>query len=53
MEGRDKGKRSLHNHVAVLLRIVDVDVRPPEFLSRIYALTVAEDAQPGGTNYIS
>lgn len=47
IEGRDGGRPSLHSHVPVLLHIVDVDVRPPEFLSRIYTLTVAEDTQPG------
>ncbi|XP_042222155.1 fat-like cadherin-related tumor suppressor homolog isoform X3 [Homarus americanus] len=47
IESRDEGRPSLHSNVAVLLRIVDVDVRPPEFLSQIYTLTVAEDTPPG------
>lgn len=47
VEGRDKGKKSLHSNVAVLLRIVGVDVKPPEFLSRKYSLPVSEDTQPG------
>nr|XP_053631087.1 fat-like cadherin-related tumor suppressor homolog isoform X2 [Cherax quadricarinatus] len=47
IEGRDNGRPVLHSNVAVLLRIVDVDVRPPEFLSRIYTLTVSEDTPPG------
>ena len=48
MVGRDGGRPSLHSHVPVLVRIVDSDMKVPEFLSKIYTLTVSEDTQPGG-----
>ncbi|XP_064094852.1 fat-like cadherin-related tumor suppressor homolog isoform X3 [Macrobrachium nipponense] len=47
VEGRDGGRRNLHSDVAVLLRVVDVSVKLPEFLSRKYTLTVPEDTAPG------
>ncbi|XP_063848744.1 fat-like cadherin-related tumor suppressor homolog isoform X3 [Scylla paramamosain] len=45
--GRDGGRPSLHSHVPVQVRIVDADMKVPEFLSKIYTLTVPEDTQPG------
>ncbi|KAG0721076.1 Protocadherin Fat 1 [Chionoecetes opilio] len=45
--GQDGGRPGLHSHVPVSVRIVDPDLKVPEFMSKIYTLTVPEDTQPG------
>ena len=52
VEAVDNGRPNRHTTVTVQFRIIEMNALTPEFLSKIYTLTVTEDTLPGNDLFI-